>query len=335
MPTLEEIARLAQVSRSTVSRVINNDPNVSPDTRQRVTEVIRELNFHPNRAARSLAGGRTHVLGLVIPRAIISFFHDPFFPLLLQGVTSACNARDYSVMLWLAEPGDEHRMVQQVLGIGLIDGILITSVLVNDQIVNRLNASKLPFVVIGRYPDLECACYVNVDNINSAREAVSYLLRLRRKRVATITGPLGLYEGLDRRDGYLAALKDRGLPVDPHLVVEGDFTEDGGYQSALRLLPHKPDAIFAASDMMAVGALRAIQEVGLRVPEDIALIGFDDLPIVSRTQPPLTTVRQPIPQLGSAATEMLIDLIEHPTDQPRRVILPTELIIRKSCGSSR
>lgn len=334
MPTLEEIARLSQVSRSTVSRVINNDPNVSPDTRQRVTQVIRELNFHPNRAARSLAGGRTHVLGLVIPRAIVSFFYDPFFPLLLQGITSTCNARDYSVMLWLAEPGEEQRMVQQVLGIGLIDGILITSILINDQIVKRLTTSDLPFVVIGRYADIECACYVNVDNVNSAREAVTYLLSIQRQRVATITGPIRLYEGLDRRDGYLAALKDRGIPVDPNLIVEGDFTEEGGYQAALRLLPHKPDAIFTASDLMAVGALRAIQEVGLRVPEDIALVGFDDLPIASRTQPPLTTMRQPIPRLGSAATEMLIDLIEHPADQPRRVILPTELIIRKSCGSS-
>ena len=334
MVTLEEIARIAHVSRSTVSRVVNQDPNVKERTRQRVLEVIRQLNFQPNRAARSLAGGRAHVLGLVIPQSVSRMFTDPYFPILIQGVSSACNARDYSVMLWLVDKGNEERITAQILNNTLIDGLVITSIMIHDPIVQSLTAGKMPFVLVGRHPLEECACYVDVDNLNSAREAVAYLLRLGRRRVAAITGPLDMYVGLDRRDGYLAALRERGLAIDPALVVEGDFTEEGGYRATVRLLRHDPDAIFAASDSTALGALRAIQEAGLRVPEDIALVGFDDIPLSARSDPPLTTVRQPIHLLGSKAVELLLELIENPAAPHAPVILPTELVMRGSTEAS-
>lgn len=330
MPTLEEIAKLARVSRSTISRVINNDPNVSETTRQRVLEVIRQVNFQPNRAARSLAGGRSRMLGLVIPMGVARLFTDPYFPLLIQGVTSACNARDYTVMLWLAEPEYERRMISQIVNNGLIDGIIVSSMLVDDPMVKTLSQSGLPFILIGRHPTDQCVCYVDVDNQSSARDAVAFLHRSGRRRIATITGPQNMMVGIDRLEGYQQALRERGILPDSALIVDGDFTEEGGYEAARRLIPHKPDAIFAASDQMAVGALRALAQAGLRVPEDVALMGFDDMPFAARTSPPLTTMRQPIHRLGSTAVETLIDLVENPGTPARRIILPTELVIRAS-----
>jgi LacI family transcriptional regulator len=161
---------------------------------------------------------------------------------------------------------------------------------------------------------------------------VAYLLRLGHKRVATIAGPNNMIAGADRLQGYLLALRNRGIAANPALIVEADFTEEGGYIAMQRLVPHAPDAVFVASDAMAVGALRALREAGLRVPEDIALAGFDDIPFAARADPPLTTVRQPIQRMGTLAAETLIDLISHPQPQPRRIVLPTELLIRESSG---
>jgi LacI family transcriptional regulator len=332
---LEEIARLSHKSRSTVSRVINNDPHVSDATRAAVMEVVRRVNFHPNAAARSLAAGRTRVLGLVIPTGVSALFTDPYFPLLVQGVAQACNAHDHSVMLWLAEPEYERRTIGQVLHGGLIDGVILASVLTGDPLLQALTGADatVPFVLVGRQPGNDRLNYVDVDNINSAREAVTHLLRQGRRRVATITGLLNTNVGVDRRDGYLAALRQRSLPIDPDLIVESDFTEAGGYGAMQRLLPCRPDAVFAASDMLAMGALRALREAGRRVPQDVAVVGFDDMPFAERAEPPLTTMRQPVQRTGVVAAETLIDLIDNPEAQPRRILMPTELIIRDSCGA--
>ncbi len=330
---LEEIARRSGVSRSTVSRVINNDPNVKTETRERVQDIIHQLNFQPNVAARSLASGRTRVLGLVIPRGVTALFTDPYFPILIQGIASACNVHDHSVMLWLAEPEYERRTIHQVMHGGLIDGVIVSSMLMDDPLVQALADNQKPFVLVGRHPTNASLSYVDVDNIKGAHSAVAHLLRLGRRRIAAITGPQNAIVGADRRTGYLDALRERGLAPDPRLTVEGDFTETSGYLGMQRLLAHDPDAVFAASDMMAQGALRALREAGRRVPEDVAVVGFDDMPFAATTEPPLTTVRQPIGRLGATAVEILIDLITQPAAGPRRVLLSTELVIRKSCGA--
>jgi LacI family transcriptional regulator len=330
---IEQIAKLSGVSRSTVSRVLNADPNVKETTRSRVMEVIERVNYRPNVVARRLASGRTHVLGLVIPTAVSSLFTDPYFPGLIQGVSSACNAREYSVMLWLAEPEQERRTIGQIANNGLLDGVIIASSLMDDPLQQTLIQIGMPFILIGRHIADPNVSYVDVDNLNSAREAVAYLIRLGRRRVATITGPANMIAGADRRAGYEAAMRDRGMAPDLNLIAEGDFTEVGGYMAAQRLLPHQPDAIFAASDSMAVGALRALREAGRRVPDDVALVGFDDMPFTARTDPPLTTVRQPIQRTGQLAAETLMDMIDERSSRPRRIILPTELVIRASCGS--
>jgi LacI family transcriptional regulator len=330
--TLEDIARKCGVSRSTVSRVINQEANVSADTRQRVMDVIQQINFQPNLAARGLAAGKTRVLGVVIPMGVTAIFTDPFFPLLIQGVSITCNASDYSVMLWLDDPEYERRTVRQILYNGLVDGVIVASSLVDEPIVSALGESKLPYVMVGRSPTNDMVNFIDVDNYGGARKAVKHLLGLGRRRIAHIAGPHNLIAGLDRYRGYLSALYEGGIFPDPTLVVEGDFTDLSGYSAVQRLLPLHPDAIFTASDAMANGALRALIEAGVRVPQDVSLVGFDDIPVASHTIPPLTTVRQPIQRMGSLSAETLIEVIEHPDRQPRQVILPTELIVRGTCG---
>lgn len=330
--TIVEIAKHAGVSRSTVSRVINDDPNVNAETRQRVRAVLQKMNFHPNAAARGLAAGRTRILGLVIPMGVATLFADPYFPQLIQGISTACNQYDYSTMLWLAEPEYERRMIQQIVSSGLIDGVIVASALNNDPVVEALRARRIPFVLVGRHPSHADITYVDVDNRLAARDAVFYLLRLGYQRVATITGPHNMIAGVDRLDGYKDALRARGLIANPAFIVEGDFTEGGGYEAMQRLLEQNPDAVFAASDAMALGAMRALREAGKKIPDDVALVGFDDLPIAGRTEPPLTTVRQHIQRAGFVAAETLIDLITDKDKAPRHLILPTELVIRDSCA---
>jgi LacI family transcriptional regulator len=331
--TLEQIAKQAGVSRSTVSRVMNNHPNVDSETREHVLSVAETLNYQPNIAARGLAAGRTHIIGLVIPTGVSALFTDPYFPRLIQGIAAACNTHSHSMMLWIAEPEFDRQTVRKIVQGGLIEGVILASALLDDPIMTALLAHGLPFVLVGRHPTESNVSYVDVDNLNSAREMVAYLLRLGYERVATITGPQNMIAGLDRLQGYLTALRDRRVPPDPQLIVESDFTEEGGHTAMQRLLPYAPDAVFVASDAMAVGALRALREAGKRVPEDVAVAGFDDMPFAARAEPPLTTVRQPIQRLGALAAETLIDMISYPNDQPRRIVLPTELVIRASCGS--
>lgn len=330
MPTLEEIAKLSGASRSTVSRVINDDPHVSAKTREKVLAIIRQLNYHPNLAARGLAVGRTHVLGLVIPMGVSRLFTDPYFPILIQGVASACNANKHTVMLWLAEPEYERQMINQILHNGLIDGVIVASSLIDDSLIESLLKSSLRFIMIGRPLSNPELSYVDVDNQESARQAVHYLLRAGRRQIATITGPQNMIAGLDRLEGYRAALREWGLAADPGLIADGSFSEAGGYEAMHQLLPRSPDAVFAASDTMAIGALRALHEAGRRIPDDVAVVGFDNMPFADRTEPPLTTVRQPIQKAGALAVETLIDMIENPGLSPRRIVLPTELVIRQS-----
>lgn len=329
--TLEDIARMSGVSRSTVSRVINGGPNVNKQTRAKVQTIIQNINYHPNLAARGLAAGYSKVIGLVIPTGVIAIFTDPYFPLVIQGVSSACNARGYSVMLWLAEPEYERGSINQILNNGLIGGMLVSSMLVDDPLIECLYESKRPFITIGRHPTNDRINYVDVDNRVGAYQGVSHILRTGRRRVGVINGPSNTIASQDRYQGYLDAMRERGVPIIPELVAEGEFSDTTGYLAMKGLLPHNPEAVFAASDAMAFAAMRAIHEAGLRIPEDIAMVGFDDIPAAANSNPPLTTVRQPIQRTGSIAAEVLVDMIEHPDPLPRRIVLPTELIIRSSC----
>jgi LacI family transcriptional regulator len=336
--TLEDIARQVGVSRSTVSRVVNGHPNVREDVRKRVLEVIEDTGYHPNAAARTLASQRSQMIGLVLPRTVDSFFTDPYFPQFTQGIAQACNQSDYTLGLFLAGTReDEEKLFPRVSRRGFLDGVLVQSGHghIGERLTERLIQSDMPMVIVGRPAEPNGVSFIDVDNAEAAYSAVSHLSRLGYQRIATITGPATSTVGIDRKQGYLRALAERGRSLEDRLVTEGDFTEAGGYFAMQRLLPAKPDAVFAASDIMAIGAMRAIREARLRIPDDIAVVGFDDIPLAALSDPQLTTVRQHVYQFGISAVELLTDLIENGLTPRRRVIMATELVIRDSCGAHR
>ncbi len=293
--TLEEIAKQAGVSRSTVSRVINGHPNVREHVRQRILNVIKDTGYHPNAAARTLASQRSQMVGLVLPRSVSSFFADPYFPRLTQGIAQACNQYNYTLGLFLAGTReDEEKIFSQVTRMGLLDGILVQTGQIGELLIDRLVDSGFPLLIAGRPSIPANVSYIDVDNVSAAFTATSHLIRLGRQRIGTIAGPTNSTASLDRKEGYLKALVERGRTVDESLIAEGDFTEASGYYAMQELLASKPDAVFIASDLMAMGAIRAIHETDLRIPEDIAIVGFDDLPLATFPNPKLTTIRQPI-----------------------------------------
>jgi LacI family transcriptional regulator len=332
--TLDDIAKLAGVSRSTVSRVVNNHPNVSESARKRVLQIIQSTDFHPNAAARALASHRSSMIGLVLPRSVSSFFSDPYFPRLTQGIAQASNQYDYTLGLFLiGTKEDEENIYPRISRKGLMDGLVVQSGEYGDQLITRLLNSNLPVVVAGRPFHTTNASYIDIDNVEAARKGVNHLIQIGHKRIGTITGPLVSAAGIDRKEGYLRALIESGLEVEQDLIANGDFTEAGGYTAMQQLLAARPDAVFAASDLMAVGAMRAAREAGLCIPQDIAFVGFDDLPPSIQLEPQLTTIHPPVFHVGVKAVEILIDLIENGIHPPRRVIMDTELIIRESCGA--
>lgn len=336
--TLEGIAKMAGVSRSTVSRVINDQPSVRDEVREQVWRLIRETGYQPHAAARSLATRRTGIVGVIIPESVTKLFTDPFFGLLLYGITEACNAHHTHLMLSLFNgPSEPDEMYRRIIGSGHVDGVIVASAHMDDPLFPKLLHDGVSFVMAGRHPD-ERVNYVDVDNVGGARMAVEHLIRLGHTRIATISGPLSMAHGEDRLVGYRQALEAHDLPVDEKLIVGGDYTEPSGSVGVQRLLPASPTAIFAASDMLAIGALKALREAGLRVPDDVALVGFDDLRIATAVEPALTTVRQPIERLGTMAVDLLLDLMANPPNArspAQRIILPTQLVVRASCGALR
>lgn len=331
MTTIKEIAKIAGVSRSTVSRVINNDPNVSRRTRSKVQEIIDELGYQPDPVARSLIGGRSRVIGLAIPMAFSSLYSEPFFSILAQGISSTCTANNYTLMLWIIEPDYEKRTNNDIINNRIIDGIIVASSMIDDPLIESLITKKVPLVVIGRHNNPNVSS-VDADNIHGSIMAVRHLVEVGREKLATVTGHMDRYSGRDRLIGFKRGLQENNLPIVEDRIAYGDFTEKKGYlQTKLLLSQAEFDGLYVASDMMAFGAIRAIQETGLRVPEDISVISFDDIPAAARFHPPLTTIRQPIHQIGAIAAQTLIDQLEtRDTTTPRRIILPTEIVLRQS-----
>lgn len=331
---LEEVGRLAGVSRSTVSRVLNGDARVSDDARERVEAVVREHGYQPHAAARSLASRRTRILGLLIPQAVGAIFGDPFFARLVQGVSEVCNAADHDLVLLLDTSGDHSaidRLHRRVVRRGQLDGLVVAAAVVDDPIVDRLHADRFPFVLVGRHPRHDLS-FVDIDNRAAARDAVAHLLDHGRRRVATVSGPANMIAAIDRRVGYEEAHREAGVGPLPGLTAEADFTRHGAYRAMRDLLRQRPDAVFVASDTMAHGVLDALDEAGCRVPEDVAVVGFDGLEPDGVPRSTLSTVEQPATDLGREAVRTLLALIATPDGAPRRRILPTTLVPRGSCG---
>ncbi len=326
--TIEEVAAAAGVSRSTVSRVVNGSTAVSPAALEAVNRAIAALNYVPNRAARSLASRQTLAIALVVPEDITRFFGDPFFAAIVSGINATISRSDYVLNLFIAndDPGDK---TTSYLRSGAVDGAIIVSHHTSDTFIDRI-AAAVPVVYGGR-PARERGndYYVDVDNLAAGMTATRHLIAGGRRRLATITGPLTMPASVDRLDGFRAALAEAGL--EEVGVEDGDFTAQGGMQATRRLLEADAgfDALFVASDLMARGALVALDRAGRRVPDDVAIVGFDDSPLAATLAPPLTTMRQPSFVQGEQMAATLLDLLAGKS--PQRVkMLTTELVVRES-----
>lgn len=332
--TIDELARLSGVSRATVSRVLNGG-SVSERTRRQVQAILEETNYRPNLAARSLASGRSGVIGVVMHVDPHLLFQDPYFGQLLQGMSNALAEVPAGMMLWLGNRSKQETL-GTILSMGLLDGVVVTAHNLDDPLVDGLLASDLPTVLVGHRKADRTASYVDVDNIHAADVVTTHLISIGRRHIGHITGMRRTVAAEDRIAGYLRAVHRAGLPADD-LVVDGTWDEASGMAGAAALLDCGVDAIFCANDATAQGALETIRGRGLRVPDDVALAGFDDLEFAARLDPPLTTVRQGVREQGAEAVNCLLQLIKDRDGTPRRVLLPTELVIRQSTvgGASR
>ena len=336
-PTLEEVAALAGVSRSTVSRVVNDSPRVSGPARTAVETAIAQLGYVPNRAARSLAMRRTGSVALIVREPEERVFEEPFFAGIVRGVSTAMAGSDFQLVLLMGGPDGADDRLERFLFGGHADGVLLLSLHGADPLPVRLAERGIPTVLGGRphagHPGLAS---VDVDNAGGSRSAVEHLVRSGRRRIATVTGPLDMVAGQDRLAGYRQALAAARLSADPDLEETAGFTREGGREAALRLLARRPDldAIVAASDLAAAGVLDALRSVGRTVPGDVAVTGFDDSSTALVVDPPLTTVRQDVGRMGRQMVGLLLDQLGQvdgaPSGDAPQVVLPTELIVRSS-----
>lgn len=331
-PTIKTVAARAGVGRTTVSRVLNGSPLVSDKAKAAVEAAIAELNFVPSSVARGLVTRRTNSIALVIPESESRLGAEPYFSAVIRGVSTGLAATQTQLQLVLVRDKSELDLLTETVAARRVDGVLLVSVHRDDPLPDLLEALGLPTVLAGRRSGTEPLSHAHSDNLGGAGAAVRHLLARGRKRIATITGPLDMEVGRVRLQGWREALTEAGRPPGDELVAVADFTEEGGRRAMVELLTRVPDldAVFVASDVMAAGVLLELRAWGKRVPDDIAVVGFDDSLIARHTNPPLTSVRQPVEQIGITIAQMLLEEIAAPEMPRRRVLLPTELVIRES-----
>ncbi|MFI5932289.1 LacI family DNA-binding transcriptional regulator [Actinoplanes sp. NPDC051494] len=324
-PTLDEVASRAGVGRGTVSRVVNGSAQVSPQARAAVETAIAELGYVPNRAARTLVTQRTDSIALVVFESGRRFFAEPFFGRIVQSISTGLVDRGLQMVLMIAQAPHERERLEGYLTRQHVDGALLLSLHGTDRLPTELEERGVATVRAGRPAGAETCCYVDADNRGGARAAVAYLKETGRRRIATITGPQDMAAGVARLAGYRDV-----AGAGP--VAHGDFSEESGAAAMAELLAAHPDldAVFAASDAMAAGALRVLRERGRRTPEDVAVIGFDDSVIARHTDPPLTSVHQPIELMGEEMVRLLLSKIDGIEPPSTEVVLTTSLVRRGS-----
>ena len=327
--TIIDVANEAGVSYATVSRVVNNKGSINPETREKVLRAMAKLGYVANLQARSLAGGRSHVVGLLVHAIDTAYIGE-----IIRGIDEELANANYDLMLYTTH----RRKIKEstyvsTLTRGLADGLLLVLPRNHTSYIETLQRRNFPYVLIDHRGIDQDGPAVGVTNWQGAYDATSYLIELGHQRIGFITGALDIGCSLDRLEGYKAALKEHQLPFDPELVQEGDFLQPRAYACTNELLSltNRPTAIFASNDISAFGAMEAVREYGLRMPEDISIIGFDDIPQASNVHPALTTVRQPLEEMGRKATQMLLQYLSSAKTEVEKVQLPTKLIIRESC----
>ena len=330
--TLNDVAAAAQVSRATASRVLTGDVRVGARYQSAVLAAAEQLGYVPNRAARSLRTRRSGSVGVVLAEPSAVLFGNPFFGQLLAGITQQLNERDLQLTLFLPQSERDERRLQSYLASGHVDGVLLTFYQDRDPLYDRLAQNGIPVVVNARPLQASSASYVDADNEGGAALAVEHLLEQGCRTIATITGPLGTSAGAERLAGYRRALERAGLPPDDALIRVGDFTTPSGRDLTSRLIMASPgiDGLFVAGELMAYGALDALHRLGRRIPDDVAVVSFDDLPGAATTDPPLTSIHQPVEQIGREMTRLLLAHLDDNDRIARQVILGTHLVVRES-----
>jgi LacI family transcriptional regulator len=329
--TLMDVARASGVSGATVSRVLSGYEFVRESTRHRVLEAVEQLGYIANLQARSLAGGRSQVIGLLVPN-----LGNSYVGTIARGIDQELVRANYDLMLYTSHRHpDKESLYANAIANGLTDGMLLITPLVPATYLEALREQNFPYVLIDQTDTTKNSNVVDSTNWQGAYDATSYLIQLGHMRIALITGTPIVRSAVDRLGGYKAALADCNIPFREELVVEGDYQQQTGYEACKRLLQSVnplPTAIFAGNDLSAFGAMDAVRECGLRIPDDISIIGFDDIPQASLVYPKLTTVRQPLEHMGQVAVKMLLECIEDWSRPTQHVSLKTELVIRDSCG---
>jgi len=328
--TIYDVAKKAGVSISTVSRVINNSSPVSDELRRKVNEAIKKLNYQPNALAQSLIKAETGTVGLIIPD-----ISNPFFSLLAKGAEELAKIHNYSLIL--CNSNDDPKAETEYIDVLLkkqVDGLIFTGTRCKNEYINQLAENRFPIVVVDR--EIEEGKDVNsiyTNNKDGAYQATKYLTHLGRKDIAYIAGYPDVKTDKDRFEGYKRALREAKISFREDLVVIGNYHWNDAYNVVKKLLEKGKSfsAVFAANDLMAMGAIKALEENNLKVPDDVSVIGFDDILFASIVNPPLTTVAQPTYQMGESAMRLLIDVIKKRITKPRKVVLETRLIIRESC----
>ncbi|MFS8204207.1 LacI family DNA-binding transcriptional regulator [Streptomyces sp. CWNU-52B] len=331
-PTIKTVAARAGVGRTTVSRVINGSELVSDKARAAVLAAIAELNYVPNSVARGLVTSRTNSVALVIPESESRLGSEPYFSAVIRGVSTALATTRTQLQLVLVRDQAERDQLTESVAERRVDGVLLVSVHEHDPLPGLLEDMGLPTVLAGRRSPDESLSHVHSDNTGGAATAVRHLLARGRNTIATISGPLDMDVARSRLQGWREALEKAGHEAADHLVAPADFTEEGGEAAMRSLLERVPalDAVFVASDVMAVGALAELRRQGRAVPGDVAVVGFDDSIIARHSNPPLTSVRQPIEDIGNTIARILLEEIDDPEEPRRHVVLPTELVVRES-----
>ena len=326
--TIIDVAQAAGVSYATVSRVLNNDRHVKPDTRDRVIRSVTRLGYTVNQQARTLAGGRSHVVGLLVPDLGTGYIGE-----IIRGIDEELSAAQYDLMLYTTHrrKTKESSYVASLTQ-GMADGLLLVLPRDPAEYLSSLRQRHFPYVLIDHQGISEAESAVGAANRQGGYAATKYLVELGHRRIGFITGTLDLGCSRDRREGYRSALRDLGVPIDPDLIREGDFEQPRGYTAAMELLDlaQPPTAIFASNDVMAFGVMEAVRVRGLRIPEDVSIVGFDNIPQSAHVSPQLTTIEQPLAEMGRDATRRLLSLIENPDLPLTRVELPTKLVVRAS-----
>ncbi len=326
--TIVEVAEKAGVSLGTVSRVINNDVHVAPETRERVSAVMREMNYVANRQARSLKGSKTNVIGMLVPDLGTGYIGE-----IIHGIDTELALHQLDIMLFTTHrtASKEANYVANLVQ-GMVDGLLLVLPRNPTDYIHTLSQANFPFVLIDHQGTGQLCPAVGATNWQGGYNATEYLIKIGHTRIGFITGSMDLGAAIDRLEGYQSALRIHHIAEDPRLVYEGTFFQPDGYAGASALLDidDPPTAIFASNDVMAMGAMDAVRSRGLRVPEDISILGFDDIPQAAMVRPALTTVRQPLEQMGRLATQVLVDQLKYPEKEIGRVELPTELVVRGS-----